>query len=445
MTDVSANLRDAFPSRHYPRDPATAPMTSPALTTSDLTEILVARQPIFDAAGAVVAYELLYRASAESASADAVDAEAMAVDVIANAFLGIGIREITNGLPGFVNLTPAQFTDELWKLLDPKAVGIELLESGACTPDVVRHAQELQRAGYLLALDDFAWSEAAIPLLQLRPIVKVDVLARSQEEVAALVARLRPFRVRLLAERVETREVREWCGTLGFELFQGYFHAKPETLVKREPSASQLAILRLLNLLRDPNVADSALDKAFGTDVNLTYKLLRMVNSAATGARGIESIGHAVRLLGRDALHRWLSLLFISSLANAGGAKLELTQAALLRARLCEQIAAGASGDGPRRDAATAFMVGLFSVIDALLDMPMTDVLARVHLSDEVRGALLRREGPYAAPLFLAEAYEQGSWMAVRGHSRDLGIAGQALAKMYLEAIGWSKQQMAAK
>lgn len=419
-------------------------MTSPALLPPDLTEILVARQPIFDASGAVFAYELLYRSAAGSTVADAADAESMTVDVIANAFLGIGIREITGGRPGFINFTHAHFTDELWKLFDPKSIGVELLESVACTPEVVAVARGLQQAGYQLALDDFEWSDAAIPLLELRPIVKIDVLDRPAEELAALVARLAPYRVTLLAERVETREVRDRCAALGFTLFQGYFHARPETLARREPSANQLAILRLLNLLRDPNVADAALDKAFGTDANLTYKLLRMVNSAATGARGIEDIGHAVRLLGRNALHRWLSLLFVSSLASESGMKLELTQGALVRARLCEQIAAAAA-DGAPRAAGTAFMVGLFSVIDALLDMPMQDVLARVDLSDEVRGALLQRQGSYAAPLFLAEAYEQGSWMAVRGHARDLGIPGQLLAKMYLDSIAWSREQLAGK
>lgn len=425
--------------------PETAAMTTPALTLPDQQDILVARQPIFDASGSVFAYELLHRSSAASTAADETDAEAMTVDVIANAFLGIGIREITGGRRGFINFTQAHFVDELWKLFDPSAIGVELLESCACTPEVVATARALVQAGYQLALDDFTWSDAAIPLLELRPIVKIDVLDRDEAELAALVARLRPFRVTLLAERVETREARDRCEALGFTLFQGYFHAKPETLVKREPSASQLAVLRLLNLLRDPDVADLALDKAFGTDANLTYKLLRMVNSAATGARGIESIGHAVRLLGRNPLHRWLSLLFVSSLASEGGMRIELTQGALVRARLCEQIAASAADEGTRRDASTAFMVGLFSMIDALLGMPMQDVLARVDLSDEVRGALLERQGAYAAPLFLAEAYEQGNWMAVRGHSRDLAIPGQLLAKMYLESIAWSQAQMAGK
>jgi EAL and modified HD-GYP domain-containing signal transduction protein len=275
--------------------------------------------------------------------------------------------------------------------------------------------------------------------------VKIDVLERTEDELREIVTQLLPYGVRLLAERVEEIEIRDQCLALGFDLFQGYFYAKPETISKREPSASQLAILRLLNLLRDPNVADSALDTAFGTDVNLTYKLLRMVNSAATGARGIESIGHAVRLLGRAPLHRWLSLLFVSSLAAEGGIKIELTQAALVRARLCELIANGSSATGARRDPGTAFMVGLFSMIDALMRTPMAEVLARVDVSDDVRKALLHREGMYASPLFLAEAYEQGNWSAVRSESKDLGIAGQDLAKMYLESIGWAREQMTAK
>lgn len=416
-------------------------MTAPARpipsVDSQHAEILVARQPIFDSRDEVFAYELLHRAGDEAGT---VDAEGMTVDVIANAFLGIGIREITGDRPGFVNFTQDQLTDDLWKLFDRSAVGIELLETAELTPDVVDAARRLVRDGYQLALDDFVWSDDAIPILELRPIVKIDVLDRSQDDLSELITRLFPYGVRLLAERVETREVRDFCLELGFDLFQGYFYARPETVSKREPSASQLAILRLLNLLRDPNVGDAALDKAFGADVNLTYKLLRLVNSAATGARGIESIAHAVRILGRSALHRWLSLLFVSSLAAEGGIRIELTQAALVRARLCELVAAAAT-TGVRRDTGTAFMVGLFSVIDALLRMPMADVLARVDLSEDARRALLQREGIYAAPLFLAEAYEQGNWFAVRAQSKDLGIGGQELAKMYLEAIAWARQQ----
>lgn len=424
-------------------------MSAPTLPSDPhaaTTEIFVARQPIFDAHDTVVAYELLYRSTGDAQSAGGgVDAEGMTVDVVANAFLGFGIKEITGSLPGFINFTEAHLTDELWKLFDARSVGIELLETCEPTPRVIEAARALVNAGYRLALDDFTWSEEAIPLLELKPIVKVDVLYRTDEEIDELLGQIRPFGVTLLAEKVESEAARARLDGLGFELFQGHFYAKPETVSKREPAASQLAILRLLNLLRDPNVADTALDKAFGTDVNLTYKLLRMVNSASTGARGIESIGHAVRLLGRAPLHRWLSLLFISSLAAEGGIKLELTQAALVRARLCELIAQGAVVPGSRRDSGTAFMVGLFSVIDALLRMPMSEVLARVDLSDDVRRALLERQGSYAAPLFLAEAYEQGNWIAVRSQSKDLGIGGQDLAKMYLDAIAWARQQMTAK
>jgi len=417
--------------------------TAPSSEGAPLTDVLVARQPIFDSRDEVFAYELLYRSADDAEDArGAVDAEGKTIDLIANTFLGIGIREITGRVPAFINFTQSQLTDELWRLFDPTLVGIEILESCELTPELLQCVQRMVAAGYRIALDDFRWSEESVPLLELKPIVKVDVLEQGPEAIEELVTRLLPYDVRLLAERVESQEVRDQCLALGFDLFQGHFYARPETVAKKEPAASQLAILRLLNLLRDPKVADAALDKAFGTDVNLTYKLLRMVNSAATGARGIESIGHAVRLLGRAPLHRWLSLLFVSSLAAEGGIKIELTQAALVRARLCELIATASSMSGARRDPNTAFMVGLFSVIDALLRMPMTEVLARIDLSTEVRSALLERQGSYAAPLFLAEAYEQGNWTAVRAQSKDQGINGQALAKMYLDSIAWSRQQM---
>ena len=172
-----------------------------------------------------------------------------------------------------------------------------MLESCDPTPELCASAQRVVEAGYLLALDDFQWSEAAIPLLELGPIVKVDVLDRSEEELGEVVTRLLPYRVRLLAERVETQDVRDSCLALGFDLFQGYRFTRPETVSRRDLPIQHVQTFKLLKDLRNPALSESVIEESFRRDVALSYKLLRMVNSAAVGGRGIWSIGHAVRLL----------------------------------------------------------------------------------------------------------------------------------------------------
>jgi EAL and modified HD-GYP domain-containing signal transduction protein len=401
--------------------------------------IFVARQPIFDLASRVSGYELLYRRDSERTMAEGVDSNTMSARVIANTFLGIGIRELTGGVPGFVNFTREPLLDGTHELLDPQEVVIELLESIQCDVDTLRACRALRTAGFTLALDDFVYDPSFHPLLELASIVKVDVLDREESDIQHLVEQLRPFGVRLLAERVETDTVHERCKAMGFELFQGYFYSRPETMSKEDLEPGQMAILQLLNLLRDTETSDASLDEAFRGDPGLCYKLLRIVNSASMGGRGVESIAHAVRLVGRASLHRWLSVILAGSFASKGGTYSELALAALTRARLCELMAERSS----RNLAPNAlFMTGLFSMMDALMRAPMDRVLARVAVADDVRSALLTRTGTQAPALLLAEAYEEGDWSRARELAQPVGVDADRVVPLYFEAIFWARQQL---
>ena len=194
-----------------------------------------------------------------------------------------------------------------------------------------------------------------------------------------------------------------------------------------------------MNLLRDENASDADIEEAFRSDPSLSYKLLRMVNSAALGGRGIESIRHAIRLVGRGVLHRWLALLLASSMVTENGVDAELVHTAVLRARLCELLA---ESGGRRSSSGQQFMVGLFSMIDVLLKVPMEEILDRVDLSADVRDALLRRSGPYAGSLELVEAYEAGRWDAVSDISSDMGMAAPVLPELYLQSLSWVRERM---
>jgi EAL and modified HD-GYP domain-containing signal transduction protein len=316
---------------------------------------------------------------------------------------------------------------------------IELLETIECDDEILAACDKLVKDGYRFALDDYVYSDQSRPLLELASVVKVDILNRPREELQRVADQLRPFGVRLLAERVETAAVRDMCAELGYELFQGYLFSRPETLSKSDVSAGQLAIMRLLNLIRDPRASDRSLESAFQTDLALTYKLLRIVNAAAIGGRGITSIPHAMRLIGRDALHRWLTVLLVASVGRRGDVNHELALTAMTRARMCEQLSMRSKR---RQDGGSGFIVGLLSLLDVLLEMPMDAILAKLELSRDVCDALLTREGPLAPSLKIVEAYEQANWDSAQALAADAGISTEALPDLYVDALQWATERI---
>ena len=422
-----------------PRPPLPGPAL-PALPPQPATlDVFVARQPIFDVQGSLVAYELLYRRSATHTFADGDSSDGMASEVLVTAFLNLGIDRVTHGNRAWLNFTREMVLSNVHQLFDPASIVIELLETVTPDAEVVSACRRLVDAGYSIALDDFEWDPAYTPLLEMASVVKLDVLDKSREELRRRAERVSPYGVQLLAERVETMEVRDVCAALGYTLFQGYYFRRPETLVSRDLSAAQLTILQLMNLLRDPTATDGAIEDAFRGDVSLTYKLLRTVNSASMGGRGIESIRHAVRLTGRTELHKWLSLLLVTSVAAKGGVQAEVVRTALQRARMCEVVALQGRD---RRASEGLFMVGLFSLLDAILKVPLPEMLHRIDLADEVRLALLARSGPYAPTLAVVEAYEHAAWDEVDAECRTLGIDSTVLGEVYLEAGRWTAERL---
>lgn len=422
----------------------TAPSDSlptPPASDAGLVDIIIARQPIFDGADRLIAYELLYRRDATADHAEGVSPSAMSADVIVKAFLGVGVREITGGVRGFLNFAEEQLTEEIWRLCPPDDIAIELLETVARKPAVVEACTRLVAAGYQLVLDDFEWDETYVPLLELRPapIVKVDVRRHTPAELEGLVARLRRYGVALLAECVEDRETKARCQEAGFTLFQGFYFARPEVYTRKEPPVAQLTILRLLNLLRDMDVSDAELDEAFSADPPLCYKLLRLVNNAATGRSGIESVQHALRMAGRGTVHRWLSLLLTSSLVGASGTAGELALTAMTRGRFAELLL---TRGRTLRDHGGAFIVGLFSLIDVMMHMQMADVLGQIDLAPEVRQALLERRGPLSDPLSLSEAVERMDFESMLTLSQRLQVPMHELGPLYVESMRWARERM---
>jgi len=367
------------------------------------------------------------------------DRAVMSADVVVHTFLDVGLDGLTSGRSAFVNFTREMLLGRAYTLMPPDCVVVELLESVQPDDAVEQACEELVDAGYTLALDDFVWDSRYRRLLELASIVKVDVMNQPAATIDEVAQRVAPYDVRLLAERVETSEVRAMCAGLGYELFQGYFFARPETVVTRALTSDELTIVRALNVVRDERATETEAETVFSADLGLSYKLLRMVNSAARGGRGIESIRHAVQLTGRTELSKWLGLLLVSSMAARGGANRELVHLAIQRGRMCELLAGPTGRD---RDSGSLFLVGLFSLLDAISGMPMPELLDAVALAPALREALLSRAGPYAVALVLAEAYERGAWGTVARHAQLSGIDTAQVGSFYVQSLAWTRDRL---
>ena len=400
-----------------------------------MSDAIVARQPIFDDRQRLVGFELLHRHNEDATTARGASPTVMASSTVVQAVLGIGLERLTEGERVWINLSRELIIEHSWELLDPKMVVLEILESVDPDAEVLDACAAAKQMGYELALDDFVWDEKWEPLLRIVSKVKVDVLGKSSAELSLLVAKLKTFGVTLLAERVETEAVRAECAKIGFTLFQGYFYCHPETLVTRDLSAGESSALQLLNLVRNEKTPVQQMEQAIKGDPALTFKLLRIVNSAAMGFAGIESIPHALRLLGRTQLERWLTLLVMASFSSGGARQRELFKLSLTRARLLELMSDPADRD-------QRFLVGMFSMLHVLLQAPMQDIIANLQLSDSVSQALLERTGVHGPLLAGLEAYEVGDWDRVEQVTGNDDRALVQIAAHYPAALGWAIEQV---
>jgi c-di-GMP phosphodiesterase len=397
-------------------------------------DLFVARQPIFDLGGQIAGYELLYRHNAEALEAEPGNAMQMSSDVIVQSIVEVGLDRLTTGTRGFVNFGREMLVSGAYEVLDPRSVVIELLEDVRADAEVLRACAALRESGFCLALDDFEVGGSQTELLEFASILKLDVLFRTPDEVEQIARTLRPHGITLLAERVETEEVYEATRCAGFSLFQGYYFRKPETVASSGRTIDAMRLIPLMNALLADSVTDAEVAGEFQQDPDLSYKLLRIVSSATYGQRGVQSIQHAIQMIGRRALHRWVTILLASSLAGSGGYVQELVHGTLVRARFLELLAAEA-----RMDSGALVLVGLFSNMDTLLQMPMPELLERVTLADDVRAALERRAGAAYLPwIELAEAYELGAWKTVDQRAGALGVSRDQLGRHYPEAVAWA-------
>jgi EAL and modified HD-GYP domain-containing signal transduction protein len=363
------------------------------------------RQPILDRRQTTVAYELLFR-SGQSGGAVVSDDRVATASVIAHAFSALGIDAVLGGCRGFINFDAQLLMSDVVEVLPPERTVVELLETIDVDAAVVDRCRELRQQGFRLALDDVTHMDSGRQqMLPMIDVVKVDIPATPAHQIPGLIERVRRPGLKLLAEKVDSQAQADWCRELGFDLFQGYFFARPMVLEGRRADPSKRLLVELLQqVLTDADNAD--IERSLKQSPELSYKLMRLVNSVGMGLRSpIQSLGHALVVLGRRQLQRWIQVLLFAH-HSTGEFPSPLLTLAATRGRLLELLAERYSYDSGFRD--QAFMTGILSLLDTLLGLSMPEAVASLALPEAVREALLCRSGPLGRLLRLVESLEAG-------------------------------------
>ena len=400
-------------------------------------QLFLGRQPILDREQRLFAYELLFRNGSRN-FADVTDGVQATATVIVNAFAELGVEAALGNCRGFINVDEAFLFSDMLELLPRQSVVLEILETVPPTPAVIERCVALKAAGFTLALDDVIQIEPAYAeLLALVEIVKVDIQPLTRVQLMQLVMKLKPMGKQLLAEKVDSREQMEQCLSLGFTLFQGYYFAKPTIIAGKKLDHSKLSLMKLMGLLLSD--ADTAkLEQALKPEPGLTMNLLRMTNSVGAGStEKITSLRHAITVLGRRQLQRWLQLLVFSS-GKEPGASNPLLMLAATRGRLMELLAGDLRpSDGAFAD--QAFMAGIMSLMPALVGLPINEIVAPLGLSSDVRDALCEGRGMLGDMLHLAESSENGEIEALSSHlARLSGLTPKQLNRAQTDALQWA-------
>ncbi|WP_415886648.1 EAL and HDOD domain-containing protein [Neptuniibacter sp. QD37_6] len=400
------------------------------IDTEESLDLLLARQPVFNKSQDVVAYALLYRGDDEATERKFSDHLATS-SVILNTYASICQEGEVRSLPCYIKLTDKTIMSEHFPELPKEHFVLEILGHSNISPEFIERIKELNQLGYRLALSDYKPDQKFDPLLNLVHILKMDLQSIPSESIPELVKKLRPYHLELLADKVETQEEFRKCYELGFSLFQGYFLSKPEPVKGKKLGSSKMLLLQMMVELQSPTATAQSVEQLVINDPLLTYRILRVVNSAAFSInREIESLSHAISLLGFEQIRKWVSLFLVTDTQEK---PVELTRSMLIRGRMCELLAEMLGRDQPINN----FITGLFSKLDVLLDMELPELLEQVPLQDDVKAALINYEGQLGQILEQVSKYEEGDFEQI-----DLLLDQQYYEVAYRHSLNWSQQVM---
>lgn len=400
-------------------------------------ETYVARQPIFNKAKKIFGYELLFRGGMSNLFPD-IDGDTATSRVLSSSFLLIGTEKITGKRRAFINFTQDLLVNQIPLMFPRERTVVEILEDVEPEQDVINACREMAERGYCLALDDFFFRPEYMPLISLAKIVKIDFRSTPLEEISELVKKLSHNDVSLLAEKVETHEEFQKALEMGFVYFQGYFFSKPQVLKGKDIPTFKITLMQIMAEINRENFRFQELEKFISRDVGISYKLLRYINSAYfSRVKNISSIKQATVLLGERELRRFLSLTAMTKLASDKPD--ELIRASIIRAKFCELM--GGRGGFTVKPSAL-FTLGLFSLIDAIMDDSMENLMKKLPLSEGIKNALIHGKGELNHYLKLAVCYEKGDWEGVAEMAGILGFVQEDLPLYYMESVYWADSFM---
>lgn len=403
-----------------------------------MSELLVGRQPILNSYKETIGYELLYRALLTDTNAVFKDGNTATSQIFANTLFEMGLEAIVGPQLAFINFTRDFLVkDDLIQLLtairsenfDPRKIVLEVLEDITLDNELFQALHKFKKKNFLIALDDVISIDKIAPILGqgLVDLIKIDMLAVNRSDLPELVNSIKQHGILLLAEKVETPQDFSICLELGFDLFQGYFFSKPEIIKNKNKKmdVSRLSLMRSLAATMDTQTSFHVLDPIISQDVGLSYKLLRLVNSGYYSlADEVKSIQQAIAMIGLQQLRSWMMLLMMATVDDKPH---ELTAVALQRAKMCEMLGK-ALGE---RKAESYFLIGLLSVLDAIMDLPMVQVVESLSLTAEITEALIYRKGKLGLALSAVIATEGGDWDPIL----QLGIKPHVWRNIYFESV----------
>ncbi|MCP4601312.1 MAG: HDOD domain-containing protein [Proteobacteria bacterium] len=400
-------------------------------------ENFIARQPIFNCDKEVAAYELLFRNGFENAF-DFSDGTEATSFVMVNSLMLFGMRALTDGNKAFINVTEEILAKDYVQLFPQDLIVAEILEDVTETQEAVSACLRLKKAGYQIALDDVITLKDRDRFSELVDIIKVDFMHCDKTVQQEIADRFSNTDMTLLAEKIETPEEFKYAVDMGYTLFQGYFFAKPEILSKKNVPGDKIRYMQLMRQIHKSELDFDQLETLIKHDMSLSYRLLRYINSAFFGWRvEIRSIKQALVLLGENEIKKWATLVTMAFMGSDKPS--ELIMLALTRARFCEFLAPQVKLQDQAGD---LFLMGMFSVLDAVMNRPLEEILEDMPISESIVSALLGEESPYRPVLDMAMCYERGEWDRFSEIASQAGANESEIPDVYLSAIDWANQSL---
>lgn len=398
-----------------------------------------ARQPILNRDKELIGYELLFRDGVDNVFPN-IDGDEATTRLIEGSQFNFGLEDLTDNKPAYINFTLETLLKGYPTLLGKDTIVVEILETIQPGKRLLAIVKNLKDKGYTIALDDYIHQPVWRHFYPFIDIIKIDFLSSEAESIKEVIEAIKPFpHIKLLAEKVETHEKYQLALDLGFSYFQGFFFSKPEMVQSKTLPPSEMALAELLYETSSVDLNLKKITEVFERDVNLSYKLLRYSNSAAFKRRAeISTIKQALIVLGSEEIKRFLSLLFAAQVAADKPA--ELIRLSLTRARFAELLAIS---HGKFRDTGMAFLTGMMSLMDAILDEEMSSVMNKLPLANDIKVALLKDEGLLASYLRLVKQYEQANWQNANEIQQALGLKPEEVPDAYHDAVNWANEQMA--